>query len=398
MVEPNKKLAVVLQTASTGGWRYVMRLLEGLRSQRPSLDITCYLGSPVHITFAEDRPNEYLAKLGVRVSNWPDLPEPPPQGKFRPVRKWRYEKSQKEHERWLKHLDDYDVVFFAWPYWLKCPDTRSRVVFIPHDFNYLHFMGAFNMAPADAQRQKRLHEQWLARGTPIVSTQFIAEELHRGFPQANVTPHVIPLARLSDQVRLSEAEVLEVVQGLGIAAPYLLSVNNTAYHKNIGQILGAFHCVLEKYPQLKLVLVGHNTQGATGTMGNPWYVDLESNSPQVISLGMRSDREVAALIQGARLVINASLYEAGNGSGLDAWSLGAPVAMSEIPAFREHLTTLGVQAELFHPRCCFSIADAICRVLGDPQRATEMTEVSRAAMQKYTWDAVAKEYLRVFEL
>lgn len=398
MVEPKQKLAVVLQTASTGGWRYLMRLLEGVRDERPDLEITCYLGSPVHITFADDRPAEFLEKLGVHVASWPDLPEPPPVGKFRPVRKWRFDKSQSEYRRWLKHFDQYEVVFFAWPYWLECPETSARVVFIPHDFNYLHFMGAFNMAPADAQRQKQLHQVWLERGTPIVSTQFIADELRRGFPQSTPAPQVVPLARLSNQAQLPQAEAAEIVRTLGICDDYVLSVNNTAYHKNIGQILGAFHYVLEKHPQLKLLLVGHNTQGATGSLRTPWYVDLQATEPQVISLGMRSDREVAALIQQSRLVINASLYEAGNGSGLDAWSLGAPVAMSDIPAFREHLSTLGVQAELFHPRCCFSIAEAIERVLNEPARAAEMIEASRLAMQKYTWRDVAKQYLRVFGL
>lgn len=398
MVEPIQKLAVVLQCASTGGWRYVMRLLEGLRNQRPELEITCYLGAPVQVTFAADRPGEFLTQLGIRVASWPELPEAPPVGKFRPVRKWRYQKSQSNYQQWLKHLDDYNVVFFAWPYWLQCPETNAKVVFIPHDFNYLHFMGAFNVTPSDAARQKRLHEDWLQRGTPIVSTQFIADELHRGFPDSTVIPRVVPLARLSDQAQLGSDESVNLIRGLGIEGDYLLSVNNTAYHKNIGQILGAFYYVLEKHPELKLVLVGHNTEGASGNLRTPWYVDLGSTPSQVVSLGMRSDREVAALIQQSRLVLNASLYEAGNGSGLDAWALGAPVAMSNIPPFREHLETLGVQAELFHPRCCFSIADAINRVLENQSRAAEMINVSRRAMLQYTWDDVARQYLEVFGL
>ncbi len=383
-----------------GGWRYILRLLEGLRLQRPGLEITCYLGAPVHITFAQDRPTETLSKLGVRVAAWPELPDAPPDGKFRPLRQWRYRKAQRDYQSWLQHFDGYGVVFFAWPYWLECPSLHSRIFFIPHDFNYLHFMGSFNMAPADAVRQKQLHQAWLRQGTPLVSTQFIADELQRGFPDTQTKPQVIPLARLSDQARLHDDEAHQIVSELGINGDYLLSVNNTAYHKNIGQVLGAYYYVLEKHPNIKLVLVGHNTQGAGGAMRTPWYVDVESEAlaQQVISLGMRSDRQVAALIQNARLVINASLYEAGNGSGLDAWALGAPVVMSDIPPFREHLVTLGVQAELFHPRCCFSIRDAICRVLDDPQRAASMVDVSRSAMQRYDWSQVANQYLQAFGL
>ncbi len=149
-------------------------------------------------------------------------------------------------------------------------------------------------------------------------------------------------------------------------------------------------------------MVGHNTHGASGAMRTPWYVDVDTEAPvesnQVISLGMRSDEEVAGLIQGARMVINASLYEAGNGSGLDAWALGTPVVMSDIPPFREHIQRLGVRAELFHPRCCFSIRDAILRVLDDESRAAVMVQESKRQMDKYTWTEVAQNYLGAFEL
>ncbi len=214
MVEPKQKLAVVLQTASTGGWRYLIRLLEGIRSQRHDLDIACYLGWPVLATFAEDRPRERLEALRVGVRDWPDLPEAPPANKFRPVRKWRYEKAHRDYHRWINHFNEYDAVFFAWPYGLACPDLSTRLFFIPHDFNYLHFMGAFNMAPADAQRQKAWHAEWLTRGQPIVSTQFIADEIKRGFPGHATKPHVIPLARLSDQCRLDETAAKQIVSRL----------------------------------------------------------------------------------------------------------------------------------------------------------------------------------------
>lgn len=401
MVEPNKKLAVVLQSASTGGWRYLTRLVGGLRRQRPGLQVTCYLGRSINVLFGDnDDPVDLLESTGAIASTWPDLPEPPPANKFRPIRKWRYAEAQKDFQKWLRHFEEYDAVFFAWPYWMECPDLRTRLYFIPHDFNYLHFMGAFNMAPADAQRQKLLHADWLRRATPIVSSQFIADELKRGFPAYSGSTHVIPLSRLSVDCRMHNSQAAQQLAKLGVEGDYLLSVNNTAYHKNIGQLLSAFHYVLERHPNLKLVLVGHNTDGASGLMRTPWYVDVaeRTHTSQVISFGMRNNDEVTALMQGARMVINPSLYEAGNGSGLDAWALGTPVVMSDIPPFREHLTTLGVQAELFHPRCCFSIRDAICRVLEDASLAASMVATSRSAMERYDWLQVADQYLRVFEL
>lgn len=396
MVRSLRKLAIVLQCASTGGWRYCLRLAEGLSRQRPELELTCYLGSQVTTTFAGDEPLARLAEAGVVSQAWPELPERPAK-KRRWWRTFKYHQAHRHFDKWLQHFDQYDLVFFAWPYLLECPETSARVAFIPHDFNYLHFMGTFNMAPADAERQYAQHARWLQRGTPIVSTNFIADELQRAFPQCRQRPRVVPLARLSDQNRLPSDQARQIVQRLGIDGDYMLSVNNISHHKNLGQVLSAFHYVQANYPDMRMVIVGHNTLGVQGYVPTPWYVDQNAVGGHVLSLGMRSDLEVAALIQCARLVINASLYEAGNGSGLDSWALGTPVVMSEIPAFCEHISTLGVRAELFHPRCCFQIRDAILTTLRETERIAEQVAISQAAMQKYNWDDVARQYLDAFD-
>lgn len=396
MVRSLSKLAIVLQCASTGGWRYCLRLAQGLTRQRPDLEVTCYLGPQVLTTFADDEPQLRLANAGVGYASWPELPERPAK-KRRWVREFKYQQAHKKFDQWLKHFDQYDLVFFAWPYLLECPETSARVAFIPHDFNYLHFMGTFNMAPQDARRQHAQHARWLQRGTPIVSTNFIADELQRAFPEFQERPRVIPLARLSDQSQLPPETAARIVRELGIEGDYLLSVNNISHHKNLGQVLSAFHYVQSGYPDLRLIIVGHNTAGIRGDVTTPWYVDQHATRGNVMSLGMRSDLEVAALIQLARLVINASLYEAGNGSGLDAWSLGSPVAMSDIPPFREQMSTLGVHAELFHPRCCFQIRDAIFNTLRDSDRIAKQVASSQVAMQSYSWDHVAQQYLQAFD-
>lgn len=393
---PLAKLAIVLQCASTGGLRYCLRLAEGLIAQRPDLELTCYVGTQVLTVFGEDSVRGKLAGLGIRCRPWPELPSRPAR-KRRWYRLMKYHRAQADYAKWLQHFNEYQLVFFAWPYSLECPELNSQIAFIPHDFNYSHFFGALNMAPDAARQQWEQHSRWLQRAHPIVSSNFIADELSRIFPQVSERACTIPLARLSDHDRLPEVAARSLIESLGIQGEYILSLNNVSYHKNLGQVLGAFHYVRQTHPHLSLVIAGHNTTGIRGNMNTPWYVDPSEHDANVLGLGMRTDQEVTALIQCARLVINASLYEAGNGSGLDAWALGTPVAMSDIPPFQEHMTTLGVQAELFHPRCCFQIRDAILATLNDSPAVASRVAESREAMARYDWEKVAQHYLAAFD-
>jgi glycosyltransferase involved in cell wall biosynthesis len=102
-------------------------------------------------------------------------------------------------------------------------------------------------------------------------------------------------------------------------------------------------------------------------------------------------------MRAATLVINPSLCEAGSGSGLDAWGCGCPVALSDIPAFRDQVRFLGTHAEFFDPRDPRDIGRAVVEVLADPDRAARQAEESRAAIARYGWHEVATHYLAVFE-
>ena len=53
----------------------------------------------------------------------------------------------------------------------------------------------------------------------------------------------------------------------------------------------------------------------------------------LLGLGYVTHTEIEALIQGARMVVNPSLYEGGNCPGFDAWIRGVPVAMSNLAPF-----------------------------------------------------------------
>lgn len=393
-----KRLAVVLQNASTGGWRYTERLLEGLRLARPDCEVIVYIGRSVKSVCEHESPAEVLSRLGVHVKPVPWLqPVRNRSGMKLLASKIRTVLNGPSYRRWIEELNLCDAVFFAWPYGIECPPCKAPVAFIPHDFNYTHFVGTFVENPASVASLRSQHKRWLERAHPIVSTQFIADELMRTFPNNPSPSKVIRLSHLSRIESLKRDEAWNLVQQLGIMDDYLLSLNNISAHKNLGQLLSGFHYVATKYPNLKLVLVGFGTEGIHGNVNTPYYLDWSDKSGNVKSLGLRSDREVSALITCAKLVVNASLYEAGNGSGLDAWKMGTPVAMSDIPAFVEQLQVLDLRAETFNPRCCYEIRDALMRILEQPEIAKANADHSQESMSRYGWKDVAAQYLDFFD-
>jgi glycosyltransferase involved in cell wall biosynthesis len=392
------KVGIVLQAASTGGWRFTHALCRGIREKYPRTNITVYLDESVSQAFALDDPISAFHHLQVQVETFVHpLPVKKRNGLRYLASRPKYWKHERKLLRQRESMEQKDLIFYAWPYDINYPDLIRPVAFIPHDFFYLHFMGSFQVTNAVSTHRLREHKRWMELGYPVVSTRFIASELESAFPNHKNRATVIHLSRLSQTSRLSDPETETIIHSLGLRDDYILNINNASYHKNLGQVLAAFYYLTQDYPQLKLIVCGYGTEGVQGRMNTPNYLDLNDTHPNVLCLGMRSDQEIAALIQRAKLVVNASLYEAGNGSGLDAWYLGTPVAMSNIPPFLEQIEELGVRATTFNPRCCFEMRQAMQTILASPSIAQEMVATSRASMEKYSWDVIAEKYMTFFE-
>jgi glycosyltransferase involved in cell wall biosynthesis len=393
------KLAVVLQHGSTGARRYAYRLIEGLCEARPNLEISLYLGQKV-LSLKSECDHSGIQQLSdrVRVRSVPSLKATSRRSPLKQIvgvagkvaRLVRY-------RRWISEMEQHDVAFFAWPYGIELPRLTIPVAFIPHDLNYTHFVGNYVDRPKSLQETRDQHWHWLTHAHSVVSCEFIADELQRTFPQIANRSKVIPISHLSSAGAMSMESALAIVHRLGIEGKFVLCLNNVSAHKNLGQIMSGFHYAQRNHPELKLVLCGFGTENIHGMCRTPFYLDLDAEPASVISMGSRTDLEAKALIQCAAMVINGSLYEAGNGSGLDAWALGTPVAMSSIPPFLEHMRVLGVRAETFHPRCCFEIRDAILRILDQPDVALENVRMSQQAMNRYAWSHVGERYATFFE-
>lgn len=391
------KLGVVFQAGSMGAWRYSCRLIEGLLDADCTLRVVLLVPADAGTEMEEFAAashsrvevNRFHAPARLSSVRWVRLL----QKRFLRTLGWETE------GRNLRLLNQCDVLFYPWPYGIAPPDISRPLVFIPHDLTYTRNFGSGTICTTGGYVwQRELHRQWLQRASCIVSAKYTQCEIRRVFGSEHRVS-VIPLSRFTPCGRLPESEAVDRVRRLGISGRYVLCVNNLSPHKNLSQLLAGFALLKQVQPDVKLVLAGYESDRVQGKADVTTGVALDDDvaAADVIGLGVVDDRNLVALMQQSALLINPSLSEGNNGPGLDAWDIGTPVAMSEIPPFREHVEFLGIRAEMFDPRSAADICRAMRVLLANPELAAKMAEESRTAFQKYTWKTVAAEYLQVFK-
>lgn len=394
-----KKIAIILPVCSLGGAKYFSLLLKAIIKLKNNYQIKIWCDmkdayaktlivdalSPLGVEFEDFNPKEFIEKKKSNIKFLNKL--------INDIRKFKFSlKSIK-----TKVLNKYDLLFCPWPYFFMCPSIKIPIVCVPHDFNYTHHFGNNIYEKKYAKIIKEQHEVWFDKSTPIVSTNFMANELKNAFPDFKKDVFVAHLSKLNDFEKLPDEKVEQILSNIGIYSEYILCANNTTYHKNFNLLYGGYYYLKQKHPNIKLVMAGWGTEDFNGKSNSPYCIDVFEEEKDVIGLGLVSDEILNALLQKAKLVINPSLYEAGNGSGLDAWGFGAPVAMSDIEPFREQMEILGVKAQTFDPQNAKDIANAMIRIIDNPEWAQNDVEISKEAIKNYSWEKVAQKYINVFE-
>lgn len=393
------KIALVQEYTSTGGWSYTYLLAKSIKNLKPDCKVSIIVQQFTLSTYSK----EDIEKIGVEVIQVPfSIISPQEEIKKKRLKDFfRHKKDKQEKSKTLQEiLSEYDIIHYTWPYTHNPIDVDVPAFFIPHDFIYTHFVGSyFYFNEQDWLNTRTLHQKFIDKGViPIVSSNFIANEFKRTFPEYKKDINVVYIPTFNDLRPMHQKEVTSFLDKLKIKDEYILYANNWAIHKNLGQVLAAYYWVKQKYPNIKLIVTGYGTENLTAISNNPYYVDrVQGDIWDIKALGLVPNDEFSALIQGAKMVINASLIEAASGSGVDSWSLGTPIVMSAIEAFKEQSAFLGTKAEFFDPRNSHDIARAIIYLLENPDIANERAKISKEAMQKYTREDFAQQYLDIFE-
>ena len=209
-------------------------------------------------------------------------------------------------------------------------------------------------------------------------SQFVLDELRVQLGVSAPAAEVIP-----NGVDPAELDVPR-----GDEPPYLLAAGRVVEQKGLDVLLRA----LEQVEDARLLLAGDGRE-------RPRLEALAHElgvAERVSWLGIVGRERLAALITGADVVVVPSRQEPFGVILLEAMAAGRPTVAScvgGIPEFAED----GVTTLLVHPDDPAVLAQALARLLADPDLAKRLGENGKARAAEYAWNLVADRYEALYD-
>lgn len=171
--------------------------------------------------------------------------------------------------------------------------------------------------------------------------------------------------------------------------PTALIVGNYSKNKGHQLLLEAFAKMAGRWPELQLVLAGHNTDSPELRS----IVERHNLGERVHLLGFRDD--VPALMQRSSFTVNASWQEGFSGTVRESLMMGVPVIASDIPSNRE--INMVVPLHLFACGQAESLAACLLDQKNITLSAAQTTHLRELAIRAFSVDAMVARTLAVYQ-
>jgi phosphatidylinositol alpha-mannosyltransferase len=176
--------------------------------------------------------------------------------------------------------------------------------------------------------------------------------------------------------------------------PTILFVGRLEPRKGFRYLLRAFPYVKEQFPEARLIVVGAYEREE---MADHLHYTRERHLTGVKFVGRVSDEELPRYYRSCTVFCAPSTgFESFGIVLLEAMATGKPTVATNIPGYRDLLDD-GQEGFLAEPKNERSLAEALIRILRDPQMQRSMGDRGRAKAQQYSWRQVALRVLDVYE-
>ncbi len=165
---------------------------------------------------------------------------------------------------------------------------------------------------------------------------------------------------------------------------YILYVGQQSDYKNIRRLGDAHQKLLEKHPNLGLILVG--SINASAKSNKDYFTKKEYKHIHFTGFIPNGQRDW--LYKHTKAYIFPSLMEGFGLPGLEAMSYGAPVISSDSTCLPE---VYGDSANYFNPNNTEDIARAIDEVISNKDTRNNLIKKGNKQVKKYSWLKMAKE-------
>lgn len=162
---------------------------------------------------------------------------------------------------------------------------------------------------------------------------------------------------------------------------FVLYVGNNKPHKNLVQLVRAFTQVRGLGHDIQLVLLGVTPSAA--------LPPLEG----VHMLPAVTDAQLVHWYNAADICVLPSLNEGFGFSALEAMACGTPVIAANVASLPEVIGTAGVLVSPYNKQ---DLADAIGRLLSDPDLRCHLRELGFKQARRFSWATAAQQTLQVY--
>jgi glycosyltransferase involved in cell wall biosynthesis len=182
-----------------------------------------------------------------------------------------------------------------------------------------------------------------------------------------------------------------------IHQPFLLYAGRISPHKNVVRMIEAFSALkaeLEKealFPGLKLIIIGDELSKHPDLRRTVVRSRMQND---VRFLGFVPIEVLRIFYDAAKIFVFPSLYEGFGLPPLEAMAHGTPVVTSNTSSLPE---VVGSAAVLVNPENVFEIMRALHRVLIDQALRDKLKQRSYEQAKRFSWDASARQILRVYQ-
>lgn len=225
----------------------------------------------------------------------------------------------------------------------------------------------------------------------ITPSHHVREELISTFKVNKEKINVISEAAEEEYFTIpKETNVKSVLQKYNIQKPYLIYIGNAYPHKNLEKLFEAIK-IVNKTNKINLVVV---------TARNIFSKRLEvqiSKKNLIKNIQVTpyiQSGELNTIIRNSQAYIFPSLSEGFGIPGLNAMAAGVPVLVSRIPTLQEIYQDAAIY---FDPKKPADIAEKVNYLLKSSKLNEELIKKGHIQVQKYSWQKMAQETLKVYE-
>ena len=177
----------------------------------------------------------------------------------------------------------------------------------------------------------------------------------------------------------------------------ILAFGKWGTYKRLDLLLAAFKQLVERMPNVKLVIAGSNHPMTPG------YVEAAAeglkDDPRVEFTGYVAEEDIPRLFRTSSfLVLPYSSATGASGVAHLACEFGVPIISAGIPDFREMAWDEGIAIDFYETGNAQDLAARMQALLNDDQRMHEMSEQNFSAALRMTMPQIIRQYLRSFDL